>query len=813
MPDILPLPHPTSTTLRSSIILPSLAQIFSELLQNSLDAGATKIECYVNMAKGNESLRVEDNGTGISKDGLAKIGKRFRTSKEIHEGGLGPVGSYGFRGEALASIASLSLLDITTRRASFPVYTKILKHSKTLFEGPNPDRHISGGQGTTVVVREIFRTIPVRREELAATSSTLLMTQLKKVVETLALGNTGVRWVLWEERTTTTGGLKRIVGINASDSSLDVFKALYGSALVQSVQRIRVTVGEKKVDGFISISGDVSKAHQHLYINNYPIDRGDVHTAIAKEFANSKFANLASAGQHDKDEDYHPSGRRSPRRLERYPIYVLNVTLPAGELDVSYEPQKGILGYKDIETLKTMLLAVVDEFLRRNGFGPAHTLSSTSSPTKRPEPHVSQPIGRLTPALTKPSPLSLSSLRTNTPVPRSMSLALPSKDSPKRVTSHLSEEVSDSTKRRRLMSPQKAITPRISERGTRKSKWIDDLLDKLDTGVFPLSPLTSRTTDHEHGFTGDDAASLACCSHEPTNPVSLPSPFPFTTDVRISKSSLSNATVLGQVDRKFIAVVLRTTINLTTLALIDQHAADERVAVEKVLLELCKGFARDDLLVADLTKTRPMIILTQAEAQILSQPGVQPLFMRWGIHLTMPPGLPHGEYVQVKIEAVPLSLLNRLGRKEGLEMTRLVRGYLPIVADHAGEITALVENLEGKAMEDNEGGDIEGYGGDWGRVMRFMPREMLELANSKACRGAIMFEDRLSHDECDRLIQQLSRTRFPFMCAHGRPSMVPLVILNEQNDKPDIKAKRKINWENLRNKMDQDNKDGENDNE
>lgn len=99
MPDILPLPPPTSTTLCSSIILPSLAQIFSELLQNSLDAGATKVECYVNMAKGSESLRVEDDGTGISKDGLAEIGKRFRTSKEIHEGGLGPVGSYGFRGE------------------------------------------------------------------------------------------------------------------------------------------------------------------------------------------------------------------------------------------------------------------------------------------------------------------------------------------------------------------------------------------------------------------------------------------------------------------------------------------------------------------------------------------------------------------------------------------------------------------------------------------------------------------------------------------------------------------------------------------
>ncbi|KJE04366.1 DNA mismatch repair protein MLH3 [Cryptococcus gattii NT-10] len=757
MPDILPLPRPTSTTLRSSIILPSLAQIFSELLQNSLDAGATKIECYVNMAKGSESLRVEDDGTGISKDGLAKIGKRFRTSKEIHEGGLGPVGSYGFRGEALASIASLSLLDITTRRASFPVYTKILKHSKTLFEGPNPDRHIAGGHGTTVVVREIFRTIPVRREELAATSSTLLMTQLKKVVETLALGNPGVRWVLWEERSTGTGGLKRIMGVNASESALDVFKSLYGSALVHSVQKIRVTAGKKKVDGFISISGDVSKAHQRLYINKYPIDRGDIHTAIARKFASSKFTKLASAGEHDQDEDYHPY-----------------------------------------------------EFLRRNGFGPANTLSSTSSPTKRPVPHVSQSVGRLTSALTRPSPLPLRSLRSSTPVLRSMSLKLPSKDVPKRVVSPLYHDAPDSTKRRRLTSPEKAITPRISEKGIRKSKWIDDLLAKLNTGVFPLSSFTSRTTRPGHGVSDDDVASLACCPHEPTNLVSLQSPFPFTTDVQISKSSLSEGIVLGQVDQKFIAVVLHTTINLTTLALVDQHAADERISVEKVLLELCEGFARDDLSVAELTKTQPMIILTQAETRILSQPGVLPLFKRWGIRLTVPSELSQGEYVQVKVDAVPLALLNRLGRKEGLEMTRLVRGYLPVVEEHTGEITNLVKNLEGKAMVGGEGGDIEGYGGDWGRVMRFMPREMLELANSKACRGAIMFEDRLSYDQCGRLVHQLSRTRFPFMCAHGRPSMVPLVILNEQ-DKPITKAYRKINWENLRNKMDEDNRDVEND--
>lgn len=382
-----------------------------------------------------------------------------------------------------------------------------------------------------------------------------------------------------------------------------------------------------------------------------------------------------------------------------------------------------------------MLLAVVDEFLRRNGFSPANTLSSTSSPTKRPVPHVPQSVGRLTSALGRPSPLPLRSLHSITPAPRPMSLELPSKDSPKRVASPLYHDAPDPTKRRRLTSPEKAITPRISEKGTRKSKWIDDLLAKLDTGVFPLSPFTSRTMGHGDGFTGDVVASLACCSHEPTNLVSLQSPFPFTTEVQISKSSLSEATVLGQVDQKFIAIVLHTTINLTTLALIDQHAADERISVEKVLLELCEGFARDDLSVAELTKTQPMIILTQAETRILSQPGVLPLFKRWGIRLTVPSELSQGEYVQVKVDAVPLALSSRLGRKEGLEMTRLVRGYLPVVEEHTSEITNLVKNLEDKAMVGGEGGDTEGYGGDWGRVMRFMPPEMLELANSKACRG------------------------------------------------------------------------------
>ena len=88
---------------------------------------------------------------------------------------------------------------------------------------------------------------------------------------------------------------------------------------------------------------------------------------------------------------------------------------------------------------------------------------------------------------------------------------------------------------------------------------------------------------------------------------------------------------------------------------------------------------------------------------------------------------------------------------------------------------------------------------EWLRALKLCPRELVELVNSKACRGesgfmrpplsslitycfqltgAIMFNDKLELDQCERLVHQLSKTVFPFQCAHGRPSMVPLTILD-----------------------------------
>lgn len=74
---IAPLTRPVSNRLRSSVVIPSLPQALNELVQNSLDAGSSKIECWIDLTQGHESIRVQDNGHGIDENSMEKVGERY----------------------------------------------------------------------------------------------------------------------------------------------------------------------------------------------------------------------------------------------------------------------------------------------------------------------------------------------------------------------------------------------------------------------------------------------------------------------------------------------------------------------------------------------------------------------------------------------------------------------------------------------------------------------------------------------------------------------------------------------------------------
>nr|XP_019045853.1 hypothetical protein I302_06244 [Kwoniella bestiolae CBS 10118]OCF24783.1 hypothetical protein I302_06244 [Kwoniella bestiolae CBS 10118] len=748
MEPITPLPTPTSTALRSSFIIPTLPQILSELIQNSLDAGSRHLDISICLIKGSESIRVRDDGCGIGEQGLRKVGKRFRTSKTLNESNLGSVGSYGFRGEALSSIASLSLLSITSKtNLTLKAITKIMKSSKTLYLGNDPSRHIPSDSGTIVTVKEIFHNIPVRKEELQRSNEDTLMRQCKKFIEVFALARCGVNWLVWDER--GMGDRRKVLDIRGTKSNVHVFRSLYGNALVKRVQNIRVSAGSNRVDGFISLSGDITKSHQHLYINNYPITRSDLHLAISKKFSDSRFGTFASAGEHD-----------------------------------------------DLEDLSA------DEFLKKNGYDriksnikPLSPSSTKGAATNLVSPaaalHGKSPLGKESTSrqdvengwdLSKPTSLSFSNLNPSATSTRSLDV----------------ENTNPDPQLSPLPTTTNNFPPRISEKPSQSHQWITDLENSIDSGALPFTRRTSPKKRRLEVMQSDETPSEdeGCTYHHHDQPIDPLSARPITLespakkrkiDIQLPKSSLKHAHVIGQVDKKFVAVTLPTSKSEDkAVVLVDQHAADERISVENILTSLCMGFRTGDMAITKLTKHTPTILLTTSESEQLARPGAMDVFRRWGIHLTLPfLGIIEGDYVQVQVEAVPSLLVNRLGKKEGVEMTRLIRGYLPVLSEEMGGIKALLDSYS----------RVKRVEGDWGKEIRFMPREMLELANSKACRGAIMFQDFLNTDQQSRLVSQLGQTKFPFMCAHGRPSMIPLVALQVP---PAISTKkvwkREIDW-------------------
>ncbi|CAJ0910367.1 11681_t:CDS:2, partial [Entrophospora sp. SA101] len=174
----------TIRKLRASLIT-CLSQCVAELVQNSLDASATSIEIHVDVTK--YFIQIIDNGTGIPPDDMNNIGKRYATSKCHTLDDLKNVTTYGFRGEALANIAELSILEIISKHSNFfDTYCTIIKGGNRLQYGPtrNSKRKIPG---TVVIIRDLFYSYPVRRKYKSANAMINDLESVKRTINVMAL--------------------------------------------------------------------------------------------------------------------------------------------------------------------------------------------------------------------------------------------------------------------------------------------------------------------------------------------------------------------------------------------------------------------------------------------------------------------------------------------------------------------------------------------------------------------------------------------------------------------------------------------------
>ncbi|WP_293266853.1 DNA mismatch repair endonuclease MutL [Neptunomonas sp.] len=166
------------------------ASVVKELLENSLDAGATRLEVDVEQA-GIKLIRIRDDGDGIEKDDLPLALSRHATSKIYELEDLEAVASLGFRGEALASISSVSRLTLTSRRIDSEYAWQVQTEGRDMSAQLSPAAH---PQGTTVEMRDLFFNTPARRKFLKTENTEFK--HLEEVVKRLALSRFDVAFQL-----------------------------------------------------------------------------------------------------------------------------------------------------------------------------------------------------------------------------------------------------------------------------------------------------------------------------------------------------------------------------------------------------------------------------------------------------------------------------------------------------------------------------------------------------------------------------------------------------------------------------------------
>ncbi|MCL7024487.1 hypothetical protein MKW94_003808 [Papaver nudicaule] len=351
MRTIKQLPKDVYSSLRSSVVLFDLTRVAEELIFNSIDANATKVN--VSISVGTCYVKVDDDGDGITRDGLVLVGEKYATSKLQYLAEMdAATDSFGFRGEALSSLSDISLLEIITKARGMPNgYRKIIKSCKCLYLGIDNDKR---GYGTTVTVRDLFYNQPVRRKYMQSSSNKVLHS-VKKCVLRIALVHSQISF-----KVNDVESGNEILYTTPSLSPIPLVSSGFGTDVSRSLCEVNFSDEVLSVSGYLSAPAATfsMKALQYIYINSRFICKSPIHKLL-----NNLAASLNSL---DTWEDaLEPrSGKRC--KLEAYPAFILNLRCARSSYDLTFEPSKTLAEFKDWIPILTFIEQGFRCFWRRN---------------------------------------------------------------------------------------------------------------------------------------------------------------------------------------------------------------------------------------------------------------------------------------------------------------------------------------------------------------------------------------------------------------------------------------------------------------
>ncbi len=324
MKPILSLPEDLRNKISAGEVIERPASVVKELLENSIDAGATEITVVVEKG-GHQLIQVRDNGHGITADGLAQAFLRYTTSKISKVDDLFKIRTLGFRGEALASIASVSEINVSSSVDESAGYQMDLVNGVTDAIKAAPPIG-----GTEITVRNLFYNTPARKKFLK--SATTEFRQIVKMLRRFGLEFPEVSFQLMHNDKTI---------LNLTPESLEErIIALTDPSYRDQLLPVNMIKGDYNISGFVGTLNLVRgrPGEQYLFVNRRFIQNRLLNSAVY-----AAYESLVKRGE--------------------YPFSLLNLVLPPDQLDVNVHPRKIEVRFTDEWRIYHVVKSAVREAL------------------------------------------------------------------------------------------------------------------------------------------------------------------------------------------------------------------------------------------------------------------------------------------------------------------------------------------------------------------------------------------------------------------------------------------------------------------
>ena len=323
------LPETVASQVAAGEVVERPASVVKELVENSIDAGARKIDILIRRG-GISLVRVIDDGCGMDRDDALLSLERHATSKIRSVSDLEAIATLGFRGEALPSIASVSRFRLTTREQDAVAGTEIVVN------GGKIDIVRDGGEapGTQVEVRSLFYNVPARRKFLRAENTE--SRNIEHQLHLQAIGHAKVAFTFARDD-------RVVFQLPATATLIDRIRDLYGNELLEKLLPLNgVGSSQIRISGLIGQAGlsRQTRAQQLVFVNGRAIESPLITTAVR--------------------EGYHTALMKG-----QYPVTFLFLELDPGAVDVNVHPAKREVRFRDPNGVREAIVRCIQETLAR----------------------------------------------------------------------------------------------------------------------------------------------------------------------------------------------------------------------------------------------------------------------------------------------------------------------------------------------------------------------------------------------------------------------------------------------------------------